>query len=117
VIARGLDETVRGMRLGGEVRRWLAAAILMASAALTGWGLGAGLCDLGRRLQSRAAEAPADASFQLTISLAALMWLVLWVLFARSQRWKRFGRLLSAAPFALFCLAAWRSAAIACSAF
>jgi Gpi18-like mannosyltransferase len=72
---------------------------------------------LGRRLQSRAAEAPADASFQLTISLAALMWLVLWVLFARSQRWKRFGRLLSAAPFALFCLAAWRSAAISCSAF
>lgn len=103
------------MRLDGEVRRWLAVAILMTSAALTGQGLGAGLCDWGRRLQSRAANAPADGSFQLTMSLAALMWLILWGVFARSQRWKRFGWLSSAAPLALFCLAAWRSAAISCS--
>ncbi|CAN7303409.1 hypothetical protein LJR225_001649 [Phenylobacterium sp. LjRoot225] len=113
---------MRQVRNSGEARRWLAAAVLMVSAYLTGPALAASLCYWNGRLQAGRlpfalpAYGPADAPFVLAVSTAALAWLVLWLLFARAQRWRRFGRLLAAAPLALFCWAAWRAAA-SCTAF
>jgi hypothetical protein len=109
------------MPRGGLVRRGLAAAVLTVSAGLTGPALPVGLCYWGGRLQTPglvyapAADAPVDAPFILAASAAALGWLGLWLLFARAQRWKRFGWLFAAAPLALFCWAAWRAAGVACA--
>lgn len=110
------------MRRGGEVRRWLAAGLFMAASYLIGTAVAGSLCYWagrwqGRGLPARALGPPADASAAWAASGAGLVWLGLWVLFVRTQRWKRFGRLFAAAPLALFCWALWRAATAACSLF